>query len=156
MKQEKNKTKKDTLHLISLLSHLLSDTAVLFVKTLNFHWNMHGPQFYMYHRLLEDQYKELLEAQDEIAERIRMLGGIAPGSMEEFLKHACLKESKSTLSQDQMIKELVSSHEALADHCHQIIEFSDSIKDPGTSDLVIERVRFHDKQTWLLRSHFRK
>lgn len=155
MAKEKRKN-QDAVHLITLLSHFVADTAVLYVKTLNFHWNMVGPQFYMYHRLLEEQYKELAEALDELSERIRMLGGAAPGSMEEFLKLACLKESKSTLSQDTMIKELADSHESLIGHCHEVIAFSDSIGDQGTSDLLIERLRAHDKNAWLLRSHFKK
>ncbi len=152
---KKNGSKENT-HLISLLSHFTADTAVLYIKTLNFHWNMVGSEFYMYHKLLEEQYKALASGLDDLAERIRQLGGIAPGSMSEFLELACLPETKKPLSQDQMIKELTNSHESMATHCHEIIEFSDSIKDQGTSDLLIDRLREHDKNAWLLRSHFHR
>lgn len=140
----------------SKLAHFLSDTFILYVKTLNFHWNMVGPEFFMYHKLLEKQYEELAEANDELAERIRMLGRVAPGSLQEFLKLSCLKESPTDLSQEQMIHELVETHEAMVEHCHEIIQFTDEKKDQGTSDLLIERIRSHAKQAWLLRSHFVK
>jgi starvation-inducible DNA-binding protein len=135
------------------LSHFLSDTFVLYVKTLNFHWNMVGTEFFMYHKLLEKQYEDMAKAIDEIAERIRMLGRIAPGTMADFLKLSSLKEGSSKLGQKQMIKELVESHENLVEECHELIQFTESVNDQGTSDLVIEQIRFHAKQAWLLRSH---
>lgn len=135
------------------LAHFLSDTFIIYVKTLNFHWNMIGAEFYMYHRLLEEQYKELQEAIDEMAERIRMLGRKAPGSMNHFLKLACLKEAKEELTQEEMILQLIEDHENAIEHCHQIIQFTDKALDQGTSDLLIERIRSHAKQAWLLRSH---
>lgn len=135
------------------LSHFLADTFVLYVKTLNFHWNMKSAQFYMYHKLLQEQYEALQEAADEVAERIRMLGGIAPGSLKEFLDLACLKESSTKLTDQQMVKELVSVHEKLVEHCRELIQFTDSVNDQGTSDLLVDRMRDHDKQAWLLRSH---
>ncbi len=145
--------KKQNAQVCQKLSHILSDTFVLYVKTLNFHWNMTGPQFFMYHKLLQEQYEGLQEAADELAERIRMLNEKAPGSMQEFLKKSCLKESKTNLTQKQMVQELVKVHESLVEHCRDAIVFTDSINDQGTSDLLVDRMRDHDKQAWLLRSH---
>lgn len=135
------------------LAFFLSDTFVLYVKTLNFHWNMVGREFYMYHLLLEKQYEELQEAADELAERIRMLGRKAPGTMQNFLKLARLKEEQAELTAENMIHTLVENHEELVEHCHEIILFTDKALDQGTSDLMIERIRYHSKQAWLLRSH---
>jgi starvation-inducible DNA-binding protein len=135
------------------LSHFLSDTFVLYVKTLNFHWNMVSREFYMYHRLLEEQYKELQEAIDDLAERIRMLGRASPGSMRQFLQLASLKESESEKTAEQMVQDLIEAHEEMVEHCHKVIKFTDQAQDQGTSDLLIERIRSHAKQAWLLRSH---
>lgn len=137
----------------SQLSHFLADSFVLYVKTLNFHWNMVGAEFYMFHKLLQEQYEEMAEACDDLAERIRMLGSPAPGSMTEFLKLACLKESSQKLNQEKMIIDLAEGHEALVEHCHKIVAYLDSVYDQGSSDLMVERIRFHAKQAWLLRSH---
>lgn len=135
------------------LAHFLADTFVLYVKTLNFHWNMVGKEFYMYHRLLQEQYEEMQEGADELAERIRMLGREAPGTMKQFLELSCLKEPTVIPPLEQMILELVENHEEMVAHCHEIIQFMDKALDQGTSDLLVERIRFHSKQAWLLRSH---
>lgn len=138
------------------LSHYLADTALLYMKTLNYHWNMVGPEFFMYHKLLEGQYEELSEALDEIAERIRMLGPKAPATMKEYLELASLKEGKSTHTQDQMVHELIKDHESMVWSATQLISFSDEQEDAGTSDLIVKWLRFHDKNAWLLRSHAKK
>lgn len=135
------------------LAIFTADTFVLYVKTLNFHWNMIGPQFFMFHKLLEEQYKDMASAIDDLAERIRMLGCDAPASMKEFLKLTTLEESHSNLTQNEMIKALIGDHESLEASCQQLIRFTDENIDQGSSDLLAERIRFHSKQSWLLRSH---
>ena len=83
-----------------ILSEILANTYISYVKTQNFHWNIINPRFYSLHELLEDYYKQLAEAIDEIAERIRMLQSRSPGSMRQFLELGSLKESQDQLSGD--------------------------------------------------------
>ncbi len=135
------------------LSNFLADTFLLYVKTLNFHWNMVGPQFFMYHKLLEEQYKDLAKAADEIAERIRQLGKHAPATLSEFLSLSSFKEPKGKLSQEQMIFDLAETHNLMVEKCHKLIDFTEELLDQGTADLIIDQIRFHAKQAWLLRSH---
>lgn len=135
------------------LSHYLADGYVLYIKTLNFHWNMTGEQFFMFHKLLQGQYEALAEANDDIAERIRQLGFKAPGSMKEFLKLACMEESASDLSDKEMIEELAEGHKLMVKHAGELISYCDEHGDPGTSDMIVGRMRDHDKQAWLLVSH---
>lgn len=137
----------------SLLAHFLADTFVLYVQTLNFHWNMVGSEFFMYHKLLEEQYEELQQAIDDLAERIRMLGRTTPGTMKEFLELSSLKESRNNLSMKEMIHELVYAHESMVEQCHELIAHTEEVDDQGTMDLLIERIRAHAKYAWLLRSH---
>ena len=75
------------------LSRVLADTFTLYLKTHNFHWNVIGPMFYTLHLMFEEQYNELWLAGDAIAERIRALGCIAPGSYREFPKLSYLQET---------------------------------------------------------------
>ena len=138
------------------LSHFLADSYVLYVKTLNFHWNMTGEQFFMYHKLLEGQYESLAGANDEVAERIRQLGYKSPGSMQDFLKLACMKESPTDLSMKEMIQELAESHKLMVKHAGELVSFCNSHDDPGTSDMIVGRMRDHDKQAWLLISHLKE
>src|SRR5690348_10568610 len=77
---------KDRSKITGTLAAVLADQHVLYQKTRNYHWNLTGHRFHTLHEFFEKQYRELVEAIDETAERIRMIGGTAPGSMAEFLK----------------------------------------------------------------------
>ena len=62
------------------LSRVLADSYTLYLKTHNFHWNVTGPMFQTLHLMFETQYNELALAVDLVAERIRALGVVAPGT----------------------------------------------------------------------------
>lgn len=137
------------------LVQFLSDTYVLYVKTQNFHWNVVDPRFFSLHKMLEEQYEDLAEATDEIAERLRALEQKAPGSMKEFLKNSSLEEAnKNHYSANEMIQELTQDHQAISKSLLKKIKEATSCHDEGTADLFIERLRVHDKTAWMLRSHF--
>ena len=146
--------KKKIATIVDGLSMYLADTMILYVKTLNYHWNMVGSEFFMYHKLLEDQYNNLADALDEVAERIRMLGAEAPATLTEFLKLASLKEGKAKQTQDKMVKELFEDHDRMSAMGRSLIGFCDNSNDQGTSDMIVDRIKWHDKASWLLRSHF--
>lgn len=136
------------------LALILADTYVLYVKTQNFHWNLIDPRFFSLHELFEKQYEELAEAVDEIAERIRMLGEQAPGTLRQFLDMASLDESSSQdLNGDEMLQELMRDHESVIRHIREQIDYSSQLGDEGTADLLIQRLRAHEKAAWMLRSH---
>jgi starvation-inducible DNA-binding protein len=153
---KKTLSEKTIDQICTKLADFLADTFILYVKTLNYHWNMQGPNFFMYHKLLESQYEQMAHANDEIAERIRMLGRSAPATLASFLKLTSLKEGKTGLSEEQMIHDLAESHEIMVESCHKLISFTENAEDQGTADLIIEQIRFHAKQAWLLRSHLVK
>lgn len=136
------------------LSLILADTFVLSTKTQNFHWNVKDPRFYSIHLFLEKQYEELAEAIDEIAERIRILGERSPGSLKQFIDMTSLKESDGNLSADKMLHELLKDHETLCRYIRERIELAAKLGDEGTADLLIQRLRAHEKSAWMLRSHF--
>ncbi|MGL6297378.1 MAG: Dps family protein, partial [Plesiomonas sp.] len=77
------------------LSHLLADTFSLYLTTHYFHWNVKGMRFRPMHQMLEEQYNEIWNALDEIAERIRELGFEAPGSLSVYSKMSTLPEARS-------------------------------------------------------------
>lgn len=135
------------------LAQFLSNTFVLYVKTLNFHWNMVGPHFIMYHKLLQEFYEQMSESVDELAERIRQLQTKAPGSMKQMLELATLKESSESLNDKQMIQQLVEDHESLKKEGLALVKQALELQDEGTADMIVDRVKFHDKAKWLLESH---
>ncbi len=136
-----------------LLSVLLADTYLLYLKTQNFHWNVEDSRFHSLHEMFEKQYSSLAEAIDEIAERIRMLGEKSPGTMRQFLELTTISEADSDLSGDQMIQTLMADHETLTHHLRPMIKEASDLNDEGSADMFISRLRFHEKTAWMLRSH---
>ena len=137
-----------------MLGRLLADEHVLYVKTRNFHWNVTGLDFGALHELFEKQYDALADSIDEIAERIRMLGGVAPGSMKEFLKLARLDEQPGgKLEAGKMIAALLSDHETVIRALREAIEVADGAGDAGTNDFLTGLLEDHEKTAWMLRAH---
>ena len=134
------------------LSWVLSDTYVLMVKTHGFHWNVTGELFPQLHTLFEGQYNELFTAADEIAERIRALDVNAPLSMGDFLTHTSVKESTSVPSAQAMIKELIKYNETTRARVAEASDFAAEVGDKGSEDVMIARLRAHDKAIWMLKA----
>jgi len=135
------------------LSKVLADTYTLYLKTQNFHWNVTGPMFQSLHLQFDAQYKELFDAVDLIAERIRALGFYAPASFTEFCRLSSIKEPTRVPSARDMIAELVDGHEAVARTARSVFDLADAAKDEATADLLTDRLLEHEKQAWMLRSH---
>lgn len=134
------------------LSHLLADSYTLYLTTHNFHWNVTGPMFQTLHIMFMEQYTELWNALDLIAERIRSLGHHAPGTYSEYAKLTSLKEPKGTPKAKEMIKMLVAGHEAVAKTCRSVFPTAEDGADEATCDLLTQRIQIHEKTAWMLRS----
>lgn len=134
------------------LAHFLADTYTLYLKTHNFHWNVTGPMFQTLHTMFEGQYAELAVGADDIAERIRALGVRAPGTYQEFIKLTSIKENVGDLSAMQMISELVTGHETVIRTARGLFSMVSEVHDEPTADLLIQRLRVHEKTAWMLRS----
>lgn len=134
------------------LSRLLADTYTLYLKTHNFHWNVTGPMFNTLHLMFEAQYTELALAVDLIAERIRALGLVAPGSYRQFAELTVLKEESEVPSAEDMIRILVKDQEAVVRTARSIFPVVDKAHDEPTADLLTQRMQVHEKTAWMLRS----
>jgi len=135
------------------LSKLLADNYTLYLKTQNYHWNVTGPGFHGLHIMFEEQYKDLANAADEIAERIRALGEFAPASFSAFAKLATVKEDTGHPDYKKMLANLVKDNETLADTCQSLIEAAQEEGDEGSADLAIRRIQVHQKNGWMLKSY---
>lgn len=138
--------------IVQRLEAWLADSYILYLKTQNFHWNVIDPKFYSLHKMFEDQYEELVKGIDEIAERIRMLGLKSKGSMKEFLEIATLEEAEGDFAANEMIIKLLNDHQTIANYLRAEIEEMTTLGDHGTADLMIQRLRFHEKTAWMLQS----
>lgn len=134
------------------LSRLLADTYTLYLKTHNFHWNVTGPMFQTLHLMFEQQYTELAQAVDLIAERIRALGFPAPATYSAFARLSAIKEDEGVPSATQMIRLLVEGQETVVRTARSIFPIVDQAHDEPTADLLTERMQVHEKTAWMLRS----
>jgi len=134
------------------LSRLLADTYTLYLKTHNYHWNVTGPMFTSLHALFEQQYIELAGAVDLIAERIRALGEFAPGSYQAYAKLTAIKEETDVPNAENMLKNLLDSHEIIIRHARELLQTTAIETDEVTSDLLTQRMEFHEKNAWMMRS----
>jgi starvation-inducible DNA-binding protein len=148
-------SEKDLQKSVSILSALLSDEMVLYIKTRNFHWNVSGESFMEHHKLFEAQYTQLEETIDQVAERISKLGSKTPGSMKAFIQLSCLKEStEKNLLNKQMIKQLLDDHGALIVQLRKYIdELGHNNKDAGTTDMLTSVLQLHETTAWTLRRY---
>jgi starvation-inducible DNA-binding protein len=134
------------------LSRLLADTYTLYLKTHNFHWNVAGPMFTTLHLMFEQQYTELAQAVDMIAERIRALGEPAPGSYAQFGRLTSLSEETSVPPALEMVSQLVEGQEAVARTARGLFTVAERCDDLVTLDLLTQRMQVHEKAAWMLRS----
>lgn len=148
-------TEKSIKSITAMLSEILADAVVLYTKTRKFHWNVCGESFMELHKLFENQYKQLEEAIDEIAERINKLGAKTPGTMQEFLQLASLKEAPGKYpAQKEMLKELLTNHESVIAALRKNIDLcDDEYKDAGTADFLTQLLQEHETIAWTLRRY---
>lgn len=143
---------RDTEPLANAIADVLSDTYRLLFKTHAIHWNIEGPLFYTVHKLTEEHYEDMFEAADDLAERIRAIGHLAPSSMDDILTRSRVEDITPQATSAGMIEDLASDHERLAHRLHALTEVSGARKDPVTEDLATARSAFHEKAAWMLRT----
>ena len=134
------------------LSRVLADSYTLYLKTHNYHWNVTGPMFQTLHTMFEQEYTELAMAVDEVAERIRALGHYAPGSYAAYAKLSSVPESEDVPDAQEMIRQLVAGHEAVAKTARSVFPAAEGGNDEVTADLLTQRMTVHEKTAWMLRS----
>lgn len=135
------------------LSGFLASTYTLYMKTLFYHWNVTGSNFVGLHKLFEEHYQELHLAGDELAERVRALGHMTPGTYREFSQMSKVKEDdKLPRDSKVMVENLMKSHEACSLEARSVLKVAEECGDEVTTDMMVARMGFHDKTAWMLRA----
>lgn len=135
------------------LQILLADEYLLYTKTRNYHWNIRSYNFNELHSFYEEQYDELADVIDDVAERIRTLGQISNGRMSDFLELTRLEEQDYTTKAKEQLQNLINDHESIIRYLRQCItEFDEKHDDMGSSDFVTALMARHEKMRWMLES----
>ncbi|MFD2914582.1 Dps family protein [Psychroserpens luteus] len=139
------------------LSKILADEFVLYSKTLNFHWNIEGPDFHSVHVYLETLYEEQQDVVDTVAEKIRMIGHYVPATLEKYSQLTHLTEKTKGKNDSQSIfAELLEDHESIIIFLREEIKpIADKWQADGISDYLTGLMEQHEKTAWMLRSHLK-
>ncbi len=140
-------------NMVNLLNNYLSDMAVLTVNLFNYHWNIVGSPFYALHEKFQEYYEETIEMYDEVAERIKQLGGFPITCLRDYCDNAKLKTAPS---KDYTLKESVTNltrdFQYMAAFGNQIVNYASEAKDEATVVLIGDMVMFFEKGGWMLRA----
>jgi len=143
---------EDRAKIVDSLSSVLADSYMLYLKTHNFHWNVTGPMFQTLHVMFQEQYTELWNALDDIAERIRALGHFAPGTYQRYAELSTIKEEANVPGAQEMIRQLVAGQEAVARTARAAFRIADAADDQPTAGMLATRMEVHEKNAWMLRA----
>lgn len=142
----------DKQKVISTMQTAMADTYALYLKTQNYHWHVTGPHFKPLHDLFEDQYNDLFQALDDVAERIITLGGESPATFEEFQKLTNIKPGQKNLNSEAMVEDLRDDHQKVIESFRSVLHAAQEVDDEGTASLVGDRMADHEKMRWMLAS----
>ncbi len=138
---------------ISGLRQVVAETYALIGQTHICHWNVKGPSFFALHTAFEEQYNELFLAVDEVAERIRALGALAPGGLGNLSQMAGFDEIAEDASAEAMVQSLHDQHSKVIQTLKSVRDAAGEAGDSETEDLMIARTQVHEKTAWMLKSY---
>ena len=139
--------------IVDALNQSVAETAVTTMLAQNFHWNVTGMAFGPLHDLFQKIYEDHFEAQDDLAERVKALGGHAEGTLAGMLERSKVTEHSGHATDKEMIQAMLTAQETV---CATIVAAGALAADHGdtlTEDLTIARGQVHEKFAWFLRSH---
>lgn len=142
---------------IQILSKIISNETVLYVKTRKAHWNISGESFMELHELFGNQYATTEKSIDILAERISKIGGKTIGTMNEFLENSDIQENPGKYpDKSELLMELINDHETIIKQIRkEIHEFDEKAKDVVSIDLLIKLLDEHETTAWTMRRYFK-
>ena len=142
----------NTKHVVEALKNVLADHYALYLKTQNYHWNVEGPNFKALHLLFEEQYKDLAEAIDTVAELIRGLGEKTPATFQAYEQRTSIKPGNENATAEQMLAELANDQAIIEKTLQNTLEVAQKADDEVIIGFIIDRLTFHRKAAWMLKS----
>jgi starvation-inducible DNA-binding protein len=133
------------------LTALLADVFALYVKTKNFHWHMSGPHFRDYHLLLDDQGDQLFAMTDDIAERVRKIGGTTLRSIGHIarIKRVADNDSDYVTAQD-MLSELWEDNKSLVLSMRSLHDLCEEAGDVASTSVLENWIDETQRRAWFL------
>jgi starvation-inducible DNA-binding protein len=148
---------KAAAQICEALNGILADSFALYLKTKNFHWHVSGPHFRSYHLLFDDQAAEIFGTTDEIAERVRKIGGTTLRSIGQVGKAQSIKDNEADfVPAGDMVRELMNDNKAVVAAMRKAHKLCDEHEDVATASLLETYIDAAEKRTWFLFESARK
>jgi starvation-inducible DNA-binding protein len=133
------------------LNEVLADTFVLFVKSKNFHWHVSGPHFRDYHLMFDEQAEQIFATVDELAERVRKIGGTTLRSLSHISRLMTLPENNEDFVKPQaMVEELIADHKKIVVNMRRAHKLADQNDDVATASLLETFIDGAERRLWFL------
>ena len=142
---------EDVKNLSSVLNTLLADVFTLYLKTKNFHWHMSGPHFRDYHLLLDEQGDQIFAVSDDIAERVRKIGGTTLRSIGHIARLQRITDNdQEFVAARDMLLELHADNRALVESLRAAHEVASKADDYATTSLIEVWIDEAERRAWFL------
>lgn len=135
----------------AVMNRLLADSFALYLKTKNFHWHVSGPHFRDYHLLLDDQAADILGATDDIAERVRKIGGQTLKSVNQIAALTTVAPNEADYVEPaDMLAELMQDNRAYVAELRAAHDVADEHGDVATASLIENWIDAAERRVWFL------
>ena len=139
------------------LNAVLATTFALYLKTKNFHWHVSGPHFRDYHLLLDDQGEQIFAMTDDLAERVRKIGGTTLRSIGQVSKLQTIEDNdEAFVAPGDMLRELVANNKTLLTGMRDCHESCDKYGDVATASILENFIDETERRVWFLFEASRK
>ena len=139
------------------LNEILATTFALYLKTKNFHWHVSGPHFRDYHLLLDEQAEQIFRSTDDIAERVRKIGGTTLRSIGQISKLQGIEDNDDDyVSPGDMLRELMADNKAVVAAMRACHELCDEHDDVATASLLENFIDQAERRLWFMFETSRK
>jgi len=133
------------------LNALLADVFTLYIKTKNFHWHMSGPHFRDYHLLLDEHAQQIFAMTDDIAERVRKVGGSTLRSIGHIARLQRIADNDADfVSPADMLSELREDNLRLVTILRQTHETTSEHDDYATTSMIENWIDESERRVWFL------
>lgn len=137
--------------LSAALNLALADMFALYLKTKNFHWHMSGPHFRDYHLMLDEQGEQIFATTDDLAERVRKVGGTTLRSIGHIARTQRISDNDADyVTPKDMLAELREDNTQLAHNLKAAHDVCDEHGDVASASLLENWIDEAERRAWFL------
>lgn len=138
--------------IVSPLKRAFADSYAFALKAQNYHWNVEGPMFPMYHEFFGKIYEEVGGAIDAFAEEIRAQNAYAPGALSRFKELTAIEDELMIITPEQMVRTLYKDNMKVYASLKAARDVADKYEENGLVNFLEERLDQHKKHDWMLKA----